>query len=148
MSLVTESLQNPKMGISFCGKNWIPSLRNKADRLTEVSTSVRTLAELLMVTKRCDDMLAVFPGEHPSYRWMLHEVLFQTSLLFWNVPVRGQNWFLFHCCMDQLKTELLPSWLCEIIFLCGSPLFLCSGRKHKTIVLLTYLYKALLYHSD
>lgn len=113
---------------------------------TEVSTSVWTLAEPVMVTKRCDHMLTVFPGEHPGYQWMLYEVLFQTSLLFWNVPGRGQNWFLFHCCMDQLKTELLPSWLCEIIFRCASPL--CSGRKRKTIVLLAYLYKALLYHSD
>lgn len=102
---------------------------------TEMSRSVWTLAELAMVTKGCDCMLTVFAGEHPSYWWILYEALSQTSLLFSNIPVREQNQFLFHHCMDQLKTELLPSWLREIIFLCAFPSFLHSGRKHETMEL-------------
>lgn len=135
MSLVTESLQNHTMGISFCGKNWIPVSETKLIDTAEVSRSVWTLADLVIVTKRCDHMLTVFAEEHPSYRWILYEALFQTSLLFWNIPEREQNWcFLYHC-MDQLKTELLTSWLWEIIFLRAFPSFLCSGRKHKTMIL-------------
>ena len=149
MSLVTESLQNPKMGISFRGKNWIPSLWNKADIATaEMSRSAWTLAELVMVTKRCDCMLTVFAGEHSSYWWILYEALFQTSLLFSNIPVREQNQFLFHRCMDQLKTELLPSWLCEIIFYMPFHLFCALEESIRLWYLIGYLYKVLLYHSD
>lgn len=34
----------------------------------ETSRPVQTLAELVMITKRCDRKLTVFAGEHPSYR--------------------------------------------------------------------------------
>lgn len=135
MSLVTERLQNPKMGIFFCGKKWILLCETKLIAAAERNRCVWTQAELVMVTKRCDCMLTVLAGEHPSYCWIMWEVLFQTSLLFWKIPFRKQNQFLFHHCMDQLKSDLLPSCPGEIIALHNFSCLLCSGRKCKTMAL-------------
>lgn len=110
---------------------------------TEISSSVQTLAELVTVTKRCDLVLTVFAGQHPSYLWILDEYPYVWICIVWSV-VSDQLFVLNHSCegaelvlVSPLygPSELLPSWLCEIVFLCAFLSFLCFGKKHKSMVL-------------
>lgn len=125
----------PRCAYSSVVRNEFLLCETKLIAAAERNRCVWTQAELVMVTKRCNCMLTVLAGEHPSYCWIIWEVLFQTSLLFWKIPFREQNQFLFHHCMDQLKSDLLPSCPGEIIALHNFSRLLCSGRKCKTMVL-------------
>ena len=135
MSLVTESLQNPKMGISFRGKNWIPSLWNKAD-------SYSRNEQICMNTSRAGHGYKEMWLYVNSVCWRAFQLLMD---IVWSV-VSDQPFVFKHSCERAESVLVSPlygpteDWVAAKLtlwdnFLHAFPSFLCSGRKHKTMIL-------------
>lgn len=138
------------MGISFSGKNWIPSLWNKADSYSGKEQVCVNPGRAGYGSKERGCMSTTPAGEHSICCWVLWEKLFQSCFLFWNSPLREHNQFLFHNCLDQKNSDLLPLCPWEIFtqnsFPCLFKQLTCVLEERARLwYSMGYLYRALLY---
>lgn len=120
--------------MSFSGKNWIPSLWNKADSYNgkeHVCVNTKSWTQFQRDVGVCQQHLLESIPVVGGY----YEKSYFSPALFWNSPLREQNQFLFHNCLDQLKSDLLPLYPWEIFALSNFLCHLCAGRTCKTIIL-------------